>query len=91
MIPLTMSATVPIFTGAMYGLFARGRTMIRPSFNKLLFARNSPLQFIWFGGMIFCAAGVGRMVGCLRDGISAEGITVLAGGIGLILGSQLVV
>ena len=90
-IPLTMFSLLPIFCGAMFGIFARGRVLARPSIDRLMMARNSPLQFIWFAGMIFCAAGVGHLVGCYRDGISAVGVVILAAGIGAVAGSLLIV
>jgi hypothetical protein len=36
----------------MFGIFARGRLLARPSIDRFMIARNSPLQFIWFGGLI---------------------------------------
>jgi hypothetical protein len=90
-IPLTMFSLLPIFFGAMSGIFARGRLLVRPSIDKFMFARNSPLQFIWFGGMIFCAAGVGNLIGCSREGLSADGVVILASGVGVVFGSLLIV
>jgi hypothetical protein len=90
-IPLTMFSLLPVFFGAMFGIFARGRLLARPSIDKFMFARNSPLQFIWFGGLIFCAAGIGNLIGCSRDGVSADGVVILAGGVGVVCGSLLIV
>ena len=90
-IPLTMFSLLPIFFGAMFGIFARGRVLARPSIDKFLVAKNSPLQFIWFGGMIFCAAGIGNLIGCFRGGVSADGVVILAGGVGVVSGSLLIV
>jgi hypothetical protein len=90
-IPLAMFSLLPIFLGAMSGIFARGRILARPSIEKFMFARNSPLQFIWFGGLIFCAAGIGNLIGCSRDGVSADGVVILAGGVGMVCGSLLIV
>jgi hypothetical protein len=90
-IPLAMFSLLPIFFGAMSGIFARRRILARPSIDKFMFARNSPLQFIWFGGLIFCAAGIGNLIGCYRDGVSADGVVILAGGVGVVFGSLLIV
>jgi len=90
-IPLTMFSLLPIFFGAMFGMFARGRILARPSIDKFIVARNSPLQFIWFGGMIFCAAGIGNLIGCFREAVSASGVAILAGGVGVVCGSLLIV
>ena len=89
--PLTMSSLLPVFFGTMFGIFARGRVLARPSIDRFMMARNSPLQFIWFAGMIFCAAGLGHLIGCYRDGISADGVVILSAGIGGVLGSLLIV
>jgi hypothetical protein len=75
----------------MFGIFARGRLLARPSIDKFMIARNSPLQFIWFGGMIFCAAGIGNLIGCYREGVSATGVVTLAAGVGVVSGSLLIV
>jgi hypothetical protein len=90
-IPFLGSIVLPIFFGTIFGIFARGRTLLRPSMHKLLIARNSPLQFFWFGGMIFCAAGIGQIAGYFGDGISSDGVTIVAGGLGLLTGSSLIV
>jgi hypothetical protein len=90
-IPLTMFSLIPIFFGAMFGIFARGRLLARPSIDKFMVARNSPLQFIWFGGLIFCAAGIGNLIGCFREGISSTGVAILASGVGVVSGSLLIV
>ena len=90
-IPLTMFSLLPIFFGAMFGIFARGRILARPSIDKFIVARNSPLQFIWFGGMIFCSAGIGNLIGCFHETVSASGVSILAGGVGVVSGSLLIV
>jgi hypothetical protein len=82
-----MFSLLPIFWGTMFGIFARGRVLARPGIDRFMITRNSPLQFVWFGGMIFCAAGIGQLVGCHRDGVSADGVLILAAGIGVAGGS----
>jgi hypothetical protein len=41
--------------------------------------------------MIFCAAGIGDLIGCFREGVSTDGVVILAGGIGVVSGSLLIV
>ena len=90
-IPMTMFSLLPIFIGAMFGIFARGRLLARPSIDRFMIARNSPLQFIWFGGLMFSAAGIGNLIGCYREGVSATGVVGLAGGVGVVSGCLLIV
>lgn len=90
-IPMTMSSLLPIFFGAMFGIFARGHLLARPSIDKFIIGRNSPLQFIWFSGLMFCAAGLGNLIGCYREGLSATGVVILAGGVGVVSGCLLIV
>jgi hypothetical protein len=75
----------------MFGIFARGRLLARPSIDRFMIARNSPLQFIWFGGLMFSAAGIGNLIGCYREGVSATGVVGLAGGVGVVSGCLLIV
>ena len=88
---LLMFGILPIFSGLIFGLFAHGRMLSRPSLDKFPFTRNTPLQFLWFGGMIFCAGGIGQLVGSIHHGVSTDGLIILAAGIGVLLGSAAVV
>ena len=90
-IPLIMSSLLPIFFGAMFGIFSRGPLLARPSIDLFIVSGNSPLQFIWFGGMVLCAAGIGNLIGCFREAVSASGVVILAGGVGLVSGSFVIV
>lgn len=87
MIPLTAAASLPLFFGTVHVLFSAKRGLKRPGIDQFPWARNSPLQFLWFAGRFFCVAGVGHFLGCFRSGISSDAVTILTAGMGLVVGS----
>lgn len=88
-IPLAFGTLGTNFIGTVNALLFRGRTLFRPSLDRFWLTRDSPLQFFWFGGWMFWAAGVGQMVGC--GSIDSDGLMIAANGVGLVLGSEIIV
>lgn len=86
-LPFLFGALGTIFIGTVSALFFRKRTLFRPSLDRFLLTRNSPLQFFWFGGWMFSSLGLGQIVEC--GYIQSAGLTTIAYGIGLIFGSEI--
>lgn len=84
-------AFVAGFAGSMsVMLTGKSGFAAKPKLAAQFFVRRSPLQFIWFAGLVATSVGVGFMIRGIWDEFSADGFVFLSLGLGLLTGCRVV-
>ncbi|QTN33757.1 hypothetical protein HZ994_16030 [Akkermansiaceae bacterium] len=90
-IVFVMAAFFAIFGGGLGVVFAgRSAPLARPGLSVPFFTRGHPLQFFYFTGFIFLAAGLGFTARGIRAGFSLDGFLVMGAGLGMLAGCRAV-
>jgi hypothetical protein len=79
-------ATVAFFGGCMRVILSQRRDFPRPSLRAPIFSKRSPVQFLWYGGLLFISSGVGVVATNVFHALSFDGVLMIAGGLGLYTG-----
>lgn len=56
-----------------------------------MFSERSPVQFLWYSGILILSAGFGTIVSNLTHTLSTSSVLMIAGGLGFLSGSLLTV
>jgi len=86
-----MFMILSIFVGGATALVYRERSLERPSLCAPFFKERSALQFFWFCGLLSCSGGLGAVIGNASAGVSSDGILLISGGLGFLVGCWAVV
>lgn len=83
-------AAVAFFGGCMGVHLSQVRWELpRPSLSAPIFSKRSPLQFIWYVGLLLISSGVGMMAANVCHELSYDGVLFLTAGLGLLTGCGL--
>lgn len=82
-------ASVAFFGGCMRVILSQRQDLSRPSLRAPIFSGRSPVQFSWYGGLLSVSAGIGAVASNFSHAISFDGVLMIAGGLGLYIGSIL--
>lgn len=84
-------SSVSFFGGCMRVILSHRQDFSRPSLRAPIFSGRSPVQFFWYGGLLFISGGIGVIASDIAHSVSFDGMLIIAGGLGLYIGSILTI